>query len=162
MSDEKQELTEVEAAEQGKDWKTAGLWAAWAAGIFLLSGLLWLFTQNVREARLINTANKSLESQGYEFRVEKSPAERNGRLALLGYRLVLADTGETCVIFSMFSGGIPASCLAVLSEEGAVREMVPLSRHGQKILGRMPTDILNIYKHRIEAAEARLRGREQQ
>jgi hypothetical protein len=116
---------------------------------------------NARETRLINTANRALENQGYFLVVEKLPKEQSGQPGLIGRRFAISGQEKTCVIFAVFSGGIPASCLAVLSEDCMVEEMIPLSKHSQKILARMPDDILNIYKHRIEAAESRLRGREQ-
>ncbi|MDR1211883.1 MAG: hypothetical protein LBK40_06595 [Spirochaetaceae bacterium] len=135
-----------------KEW---GIIAAWIGGILLLSALLWFFTGAPREARFIQTVNRALAEANDPRRIrkiqdEKRPAAFSGAFA----RWYEMEDGRAAV-FSVFSGGVPASCLAAVSEDGKVTEIIPLNGHSARVLDTMPPAVLGIYRRSLESKEQR-------
>ncbi|MDR1178250.1 MAG: hypothetical protein LBK64_05435 [Spirochaetaceae bacterium] len=137
-----------------KEW---GIIAAWIGGILLLNTLLWLFTGSPREARFIQTVNRALAEAHDPRRIrkiqdEKKPAAFSGAFA---HWYELEDGTGRAAVFSVLSGGVPASCLATLSGDGKVTEIIPLSGHSARVLETMPRALLGIYRRSLESKEQR-------
>jgi hypothetical protein len=136
--------------------RTLGIFAAWVGGIMLLGGLLWFLTQPVRHGAIIRSANRILAASGEPRRLETvlSPWRKPGRATQLGLWFSLAGSGERALIFPVVSDGVLASCLAVLSPEGRIRTLIPLSGHARRVFAFIPSGVLGLYARRIEASYA--------
>jgi hypothetical protein len=77
-----------------------------------------------------------------------------------GCWFTLANTAGRAVIFSVFTDGVFTPCAAIIGQSGQVETLVPLSRHAQRMMGRISAGILRVYIQRIEESEALLRAAE--
>jgi hypothetical protein len=138
--------------------RTLGIFAAWIGGIILLGSLLWFLTQPVRQGMIIRSVNRILAAAGEPLRLEAalSPWGMPGRATQLGLWFSLTGSGERGLLFPVASDGAFASCLAVLSPEGRLRTLIPLSGHAQRIFPLIPPGVLGLYTRRIEASYAAL------
>jgi hypothetical protein len=138
--------------------RALGIGIAWIGGILLLGILLWLLTQPVRQGVIIRSVNRILAASGESRRLEAalSPWGMPGRAVQGGQWFSLAGSGDRALIFPVVSDGVLASCLAVLSPEGRIRTLIPLSGHARRIFPRIPPGVLGLYTRRIEASYAAL------
>ncbi|QQO07951.1 hypothetical protein [Breznakiella homolactica] len=143
--------------------KEAGISAAWIMGTLLVIGLLWLFTQPVRERRFIRTVNRVLMQNEDPRRLTAAISAWGlpGRAGQLGSRFETDTPGKIAVVFSMVNDGIPLSCLTFVSENGTVESLIPLSNHASAVMDRIPEITRQTYIRRIESGERILRAKEQ-
>ncbi|MDR1949543.1 MAG: hypothetical protein LBQ38_09130 [Spirochaetaceae bacterium] len=139
--------------------RSLGLLAAWIAGILVLGGLTWFFTQPVRDRMLLYSVNRVLAASDVSRRLGTpiSPWRMPGRATQFGSWFTLAGSGDWGVVFPIMINGIPASFFAAVSPEGAVGSLVPLSGNAVKALKYLPPGALGIYIRRIEVSNALLR-----
>jgi hypothetical protein len=139
-----------------KEW---GVISAWIAGILFLNVLLWVLTGAVREERFIQTVNRALAEKNDPRRIERIQNKKD--LAAFAHWYQLENGGGRAAVFSVFSDGVPASCLAMVGEDGKVTGIIPLSGHSARVLGAMSPGILGIYTRNLESGAARNREKEQ-
>lgn len=165
MSDSK---TPVDAAAKGgpgqkayflpPQMRDAAILVGWIAGLVLIAGLCWFFTQPVRSRFLLKAVNRVLEQSGDSRRLGEpvSPGPRGGGFSEMGswYTMIQAPDGTRAFIFVLIGEGTFFPCAAVVSPEGKVEEFLPLSSHGEKMIKRVSSGILGIYTRRIEGAES--------
>ena len=127
---------------------------AWTLGVLLILSLMWFLSQGLRDRQLARTVNKILSTQKSAYRLgEPLPSGgRPGGVVQLSRKFKIIDKQETGIVFVFIYRGIPASCLAVLGESGDTNEIIPLSKHGELMLERIPRETLRLYLRRIEAA----------
>jgi hypothetical protein len=136
-------------------FKEGGVIAAWTAGTLLLAVLLWTLTGPLREARMIQAVNRALETRRDQRRIRRDAEHRlSGMPEFLGQRYALENSDGSAVVFPVFSRGVFASCIAFVSQEGLVSEIMPLNSHSEKILGRLGGKVLGMYVGSIEHALA--------
>ncbi|MDR1429847.1 MAG: hypothetical protein LBI85_06110 [Spirochaetaceae bacterium] len=131
-----------------KEW---GVIAAWIGGILLLNTLLWVFTGAVREERFIQTVNRSLSETNDPRRIRKIQDKKAAPSGAFAHWYELEDGTGKAAVFSVLSGGVPASCLATVSQDGKVTGIIPLSGHSARVLEAMPQSILGIYRRKLES-----------
>ena len=151
-----------EIREFSRKFRDAILLAAWVGGILILGGLLWFFTQNFRDTRMVRTVNKLLVSTQDEYRLEARLPRVNGGGKVLQnvQRFSLIQDRGVGVVFTVFTGNNPAVCLAFVNNSGAVERIIPLNSHSAQVLGRVSNNKMDIYKEQIEENEKVIRGRE--
>jgi hypothetical protein len=137
-------------------YRQMGIFLGWVAGLFLVGALGWIFTQPVRTRMLIRSVNRVLADSGEDLRLDApiSPWGMPGRAMQGGSWFTTLDGEDRGIVFPIMSGGIMVSFLGIISPEGTLRSLIPLSRHAEKMWDRLPPEYLRIYVNRIEASYA--------
>ena len=143
--------------------KNTAILVGWITGLVLIAGLVWFFTQPVRNRFLSKAVNQVLEQSGDPRRLGApvtSGAIKAG-VSKIGSWYTLTENnvrqaGETgrVVIFTFICEGTFFPCAAVVSPGGKVEEIIPLNNHGERMLKRISPEILKLYIRRIEGAES--------
>jgi hypothetical protein len=126
----------------------------WIGGLLILGGLLWFFTQPVRLRITGESVNRILSVREYPRRLG-SPLARgqiHRNLIPLGSWYTLENTPGRALVFSLIAEGGQAPCVAMISPEGKVEELIPLNAHGEWLLKRLSGEALRIYLRRIEGS----------
>jgi hypothetical protein len=71
---------------------------------------------------------------------------------MMGYWYSLYNSQEMMFVFNFFMDGILIPLGAVVSADGNVVEVIPLSAHALQVFNDLPQSILQMYIRRIEAA----------
>ncbi|MDR0554804.1 MAG: hypothetical protein LBG76_08420 [Treponema sp.] len=137
------------------DFRQAGILAGWLAALMVVSGLLWFFTQPLRDSALIRAANQALEAQGENIRLDKALSSREipGKTARLGVWFSLAGSPNRGVIFPIMREGMQISFLGVVTPQGE-SVLIPLGANARKMAERLPPAILLLYTKRLEDRKA--------
>jgi hypothetical protein len=125
----------------------------WIAGLVLIGGAAWFFTQPVREKMLMNSVNRILaQEKGARLLSAPLAAPRSSGLAVpLGSWYGLENSGDVFFVFALMRDGPLALWGARVSPGGKVEELLPLSGHARQIFADLPQGMLLTYIHRIEA-----------
>jgi hypothetical protein len=146
-----------------KTMKRWGIFLAWFLGLLILGGLLWFFTQPVRNRVMIRSVNRVLTLYGEDSRLEKtlSPWAMPGRAAQAGTWFSVVNSEKRGIVFSIMQGGTMGSFLGIISPGGTVDALIPLGNNAVKMKDQLPEGIRRIYIRRIELSNTLLRaGRE--
>ena len=144
--------------------KDAAILVGWIAGLIIIAGLCWFFTQPVRDAFLIKAVNKVLEQSNEPRRLgEPLPARSLG----MGSWFTMTEAvkrrdagtgplleGTKAYVFVLIAEGNFFPCAAIVSPECKVEEFIPLNSHGKRIIKQFSSGILRVYASRIEGAES--------
>lgn len=138
-----------------KEW---GLFAAWIGGLVLTGILLWALTGSLRSQIIITSVNKVLDRSDIPYRLYKTIGAlgKPGRAMQLGSWFTLRDTGGRAVVFPLMAGPNAAAVMALLSPEGKVESLVPLSTNAVQIFECLPAGAVRLYIRRAEEAHALL------
>jgi hypothetical protein len=137
--------------------KDLGVFIGWLMGIFLLGGLLWYGTQHARANVMIRSVNTVLDALDDPRRLKdplsfRSIQEQGGRFSLVG-------TNGRAVVFSIITEGTFVPFVAMISPEGKVEELVPLTDNPGYVWERLTPGTITIHTRRIEAEEALIASR---
>ena len=140
--------------------KLWGTFLAWFLGPLILGAFCWILSQPIRNRGMIRQVNQVLSMDGMPYRLEGAiaPWGMKGQAMQVGtwYRVVNSETWA--VVFSIFQGGVNGSFLALISPEGAVDSLIPLSAVSLRMLDQLSQGVLELYTRRIEASAALLRA----
>jgi hypothetical protein len=138
-----------------KQW---GFFAAWIGGLVLTGILLWGLTGSLRSQVMATAVNKVLDSSGIPYRLDKAAGAwgKPGRAMQLGSWFTLGNNGGRAVVFSLITGPNAAAAMALLSREGKVESLIPLSTSALQLFERLPDETLQLYVRRAEEACALL------
>jgi hypothetical protein len=130
-----------------KNWKDIGIFAAWIAGILLMGGLLWFFSQPIRNKLLMEQVNAVLALMERSPRLEETlpRSELPKTRVPLGSWYTLSGSSSRALVFAIMSEGIRFPCVALVSEAGKVDEIIPLAHKRT-----FPKGITAAYIRRIE------------
>jgi hypothetical protein len=172
MNGEKPAQIPTEGEGQTPDLSFSGMrdraiFIGWIGGLLLLGGLLWFFTQPSRLMITGESVNRILSSRDYPRRLG-SPLPRgqiDRRSVPLGTWYALENLPDRtpagrALIFSMVAEGAQAPCMAVVSPDGRVEELIPLNDHGERMLKFLSGETMGIYIRRIENSQGISRGEE--
>jgi len=143
--------------------KDAAIFLGWIAGLVLIAGLCWFFTQPVRNQFLQKAVNRVLEQSGDTRRLDaplliKAPGPLGSwfTVAELAGQQTAGDSppGTRAFIFSFVGGGFFFPCAAIVSSDGMVKEFIPLSKYGERMIKQLSPGMLRIYARRIEGAQS--------
>ena len=130
----------------------------WVAGILILISLLWILTSPLQAQNLMRTVNSVFISNNDSRRLYSYLNVKHKKADLLGYWFLMNNFTDRMFVFTVFQDGILIPLGAVVSDNGEVKEIMPLSAHAVKAAGRLPESILKIYIKRIQDAAAGLFG----
>ena len=135
--------------------KNTAILAGWIAGLIILAGLIWFFTQPVRNRIMLNAVNQVLEHSGDTRRLDAplSPGMITPGLHRTGSWYTMAgQTANRVFVFAFTAEGTFFPCAAVVTPEGNVEEFIPLNNHAERMLKRLSPEIIKLYTRRIEGA----------
>ncbi|MDR2110615.1 MAG: hypothetical protein LBP32_04840 [Spirochaetaceae bacterium] len=133
--------------------KNAGILAGWIGGILIAGGLAWFLTQPLRVNFLMRAVNQVFLRAGEAHRLSAAiPPENHERP--FGSWYALENSPDRAVVFSVMIDGVLASFAAIVSPEGTVDSVIPLSGHAVQIMDRLPGSTLRPYIRRVEAESA--------
>jgi len=150
-------MSVIQGGKASPSSKELLLFSTWIAGLILIAGLAWFFTQPVRNSALINAVNRSLEQSGDARRLGEplSAASIPFGASKAGFWFTVQESSSFprqtyALVFTLFSGGAFFPCAAVLTLEGEVIELIPLGVHARSVFSRVPDEVLRLYTRRIE------------
>jgi len=122
----------------------------WIAGLLLLISILWILTSSVQSNNLLRTVNSIFISNNDDRRVSKYLHYKSNKADLMGYWYSMLNSTDKMFVFGIFQDGILIPLGAVVSENGSVKEILPLSAHASQVYAGLPKSILQMYINRIE------------
>jgi hypothetical protein len=129
-----------------------GVFAVWVAGLLLIGGVLWYVAQPIRIGLLQKNVNTLLAGMGRSQRMEHPIplGEQVKRRVPVGTWYALENAPGRAVVFALMSDGLRLPCVALVSQDGRVDEIIPLTPHVEQTVKRLPQGILRAYIRRIE------------
>ena len=133
--------------------KDSLVFLGWITGLLFIAGICWVLTQPVRSRFLVKAVNMVFEQSGDPRRLLEPLPSGKGAFMFMGQCFEMdKEQGERtqAVVFSFIGEGVFFPCVAEVSRGGEVKELIPLTKHGEKILQRISPGIIGIYTRRIE------------
>ena len=131
----------------------------WIIGPLFFLSLIWILSQPLQKYYLLRTINNVLISNGDSRRITEYKGVSDGRAGLFGYWFLLYDSPGSMFVFAAFQDGILVPLGAIVSDNGSVDDIIPLSAHAMQIADKLSISVLQVYIKRIEtAAAAKTRG----
>ena len=167
MSNEKTPFSGLSPDDAEKQFqaKDTAIFIGWVAALIILAAFFWVLTQPARNRFLAISVNRVLEQSG-DFRRLGEPSVPAGNF-WMGAWFTMTEArqagnmdrgqfleGTKVFIFSFIGEGTFFPCAAVKTPDGKVQEFIPLNRHGERRMQRIPPGILKIYANRIERLES--------
>ena len=134
------------------DIKDKSIFLGWIIGLLFLITLLWVLTQGVQTHNLLRTVNNIFITSGDSRRVISHARQVSGKAGLLGYWYNMNNPADKMFVFTVFQDGILVPLGAIVSANGRVNEVIPLSTHAVQTFDNISQSILQLYVTRIEAA----------
>jgi hypothetical protein len=124
----------------------------WIAGFLIVCALIWNLTRPLQTRYLLRTVNRVFIDIGDSRRISSPLARQGGKPVPMGYWFSMLESADRMFVFGVMQDGILIPCGAIVSLEGKVKEIIPLSGHARQILHTFPAGIMGLYIRRIEAA----------
>jgi hypothetical protein len=139
--------------------KSKAVVLGWIIGLLFFMSLLWILSQPLQKYYLLRTINSVLIASGDSRRITEYKGVNDGKSGLFGYWFFMYNSTDKMFVFAAFQDGIFIPLGAVVSANGSVSDIIPLSAHAMQIADKLPMSVLQIYITRIEAAAlANIRG----
>jgi len=122
----------------------------WIAGLLLLISTLWILTQPTLAFNLLRTVNNVLINNNDSRRISSYLHTKNGKAEVFGYWYLMYNSTDKMFIFTAFHDGILVPLGAIVTPNGSVGEILPLSDHAAQIFDTIPKSILQMYINKIE------------
>jgi len=132
--------------------KDKAVFFGWIAGLLLLISVLWILLQSAQAFHLLRAVNNVFMYNDDVRRVSQFIHTKTGKTEALGYWYSMYNSDDKMFIFTAFQDGILIPLGAIVSPNGTVSEILPLSAHAEQIFEKLPKSILQIYSGRIENA----------
>jgi hypothetical protein len=139
-------------------YKNKAISFCWIAGLLIFISLLWILTQPLMARYLLRTVNRTFINTGQTHRIASYMAQNRENSSLWGYWYSMVNTQDRMVVFAFMRDGILVPLGGIVSPEGDVKEMIPLSAHAMQVMDELPINIQQMYAARIEAAAKNSRG----
>jgi hypothetical protein len=133
-----------------QDLRNKAVLLGWIAGLLLLISLIWIFSQPLQAHYLLRSINYVFINNNDERRVISYIKKKPGKTDLMGYWYSMYNTKDNMFVFMVFKDGILIPLGAIVSDNGNVMELIPLSAHAVQIFDNMPQSILQMYVRQIE------------
>jgi len=124
----------------------------WIIGLLFFLSLLWILSQPLQKHYLLRTVNNVLIANDDTRRVTDYKGVNDGKAGLFGYWFMIYNSASNMFVFAVFQDGILIPLGAVVSDNGNVEDIIPLSAHAAQIADKIPASVLQLYITRIEAA----------
>jgi len=130
--------------------KDKAILIGWITGLLLLISILWVLTAQFQANNLLRTVNSVLISNEDPRRLSEYNHQKTAKADVLGYWYSLNNSNDKMFVFGVFQDGITIPLGAVVSPDGIVKEVMPLSAHAVQVFDNLPKSILQMYIKRIE------------
>jgi hypothetical protein len=130
--------------------KDKAILIGWAVGLLFFTSLLWILTQPAQAHYLLRTVNNVFINNNDSRRVSNYLPQKTGKAGLLGYWYSMINSEKRMFVFGVFRDGALIPAGAVVSANGEVEELIPLSAHAVQVFDALPESILQLYVTRIE------------
>ncbi|GBU26720.1 hypothetical protein R84B8_00232 [Treponema sp. R8-4-B8] len=131
--------------------KDKAILLGWIIGILLLISVLWISIQSVHAFYILRAVNSVFMNNDDSRRVSKYLHAKAGKAETLGFWYSM-NSADKMFVFTVFKDGILVPLGAIVSPNGTVSEIFPLSAHAVQIFDGLPKSILQMYVGRIEEA----------
>ncbi|MCL2804518.1 MAG: hypothetical protein FWD26_01080 [Treponema sp.] len=137
-----------------KDLKDKAILLGWIAGLLLITSLIWIITQQVQSYYLLRSVNNVFINNNDVRRLSAViPLKSNKQgLNVKGFWYTMHNSTDNMFVFSAFNDGIMIPLGAVVTPDGKVSDLIPLSAHAVYVFDSLPKSILQMYVSRIEAS----------
>jgi len=125
---------------------------SWVAGLLILISVLWIFTQPLQSHYLMRSVNNVFINNNEIYRLSASIQKKYDKANLLGYWYSMQNTTDNMFVFAIFQDGILVPLGVIVSDDGIVKDIVPISAHAVQIFDSLPKSILQMYTVRIESS----------
>jgi hypothetical protein len=132
--------------------KDKAILLGWIIGLLLLISVLWISIQSVHAFYILRAVNGVFMNNDDSRRVSKFLHVKAGKAEALGYWYSMNDSADKMFVFTAFQDGILVPLGAIVSPDGNVGEILPLSAHAVQIFDRLPKSILQMHAGRIKEA----------
>jgi len=157
LNENKEQPAIVNESSPFSNLKDKAILFAWIAGLLLLISVLWVLTFSVQSKNLIRSVNNVFINNNDDRRVSKYIQHRSGNADLLGYWYSMLNSTDEMFVFGIFQDGILVPLGAVVSQDGKVKDVLPLSAHASQVFAGLPKSILQMYINRIEKNKGSVR-----
>ena len=122
----------------------------WIAGLLIITAVIWVIVKPLHARYLMTAVNRVFINTGYSHRLSSYMDAPSGKAGLLGYWYKMNNTNDLLFVFAVFQNGIFVPCGAIVSYDGKVNEIIPLSAHARQVFNNVPQSLMRIYIQRIE------------
>lgn len=122
----------------------------WITGLLLLVSILWILTTPLQSQNLLRAVNGIFINNDDSRRVSAYIPHKSGKADLFGYWYAMYDSTDKMFVFGIFQDGMLVPLGAVVSADGYVKEVLPLSAHAAQVFDNLPKSILQMYINRVE------------
>jgi len=140
----------AERENNKKDLKDTAILFGWIAGLLLLISMLIIFTVPVQTFYLLRNINNVLISNSDTRRLTAYIQQKPAKAEPFGYWFSMLNSENRMFVFSVFNDGILIPLGAVVSADGSVEEVIPLSAHAVQAFEALPESLIQMYVRRIE------------
>ena len=137
---------------QMKGFKDKAILFGWIAGLLIIISMIWIFSQPLQTHNILRTVNSIFMNNNDSRRLSSHIPVKTDKADMLGYWYSMYNSPEMMFVFTIFQDGILIPLGAVVSDDGSVNEIIPLSAHAVQVFSDLPQSILQMYIKRIEAA----------
>jgi len=124
----------------------------WIAGLLLLTSVILFFSQPTLAFNLMRSVNNVFINNNDSRKLSAYLPVKTGKAEIFGYWYTMYNSANKMFVFSTFQDGILVPLGAVVSPNGDVDEVLPLSAHAEQIFEAMPKSVLQMYIYRIQDA----------
>jgi len=132
--------------------KDKALLFGWIIGLLLLVSVIWILTQPIQAYYLMRSVNGVFIGNSDSRRVSGYVNQKAGKAGLFGYWYTMFNSTDRLFVFTVFQDGILVPLGAIVTPNGIVNEIIPLSAHAVQVFDSIPGSILQMYINRIEDA----------
>jgi len=136
--------------EEIKKLKNKALFYGWIIGLLILTSLFWILTQQPQTFNLMRTVNNVLIHNNDSRRVAAHTQVKTANAGILGYWYLMYNSPDKMFVFTLFHDGILLPLGAIVSPNGTVNDVIPLSAHAAQVFDDIPESIFKTYIKRIE------------
>ena len=122
----------------------------WIAGLLIIICVLWIVVRPAQARNILRTVNRVFIAANDSRRVNVYVPKPSVKHGPLGYQYSLMGSTDQFFVFGAMKDGILVPCGAVISADGKVNEIIPLSAHARQVLENMPDGTMRMYISRIE------------
>jgi hypothetical protein len=133
-------------------YKNKAISFCWIAGLLILIAMLWILTQPLIARDLLRTVNRAFINTGQPYRIASPLASSMENSSLFGYWYSIVNSQDRMFVFAIMRDGILVPLGVIISPEGNLKDMIPLSVHAMQIMDEFPDKVQRIYASRIEKA----------
>jgi hypothetical protein len=133
-----------------EDLKDKAVLLGWIAGLLIIILVIWSFSQNIQSYNILKAVNNVFINNDDSRRLISYIPVNTNKTEIMGYWYLFNNSQEMMFVFNYFQDGILIPLGAVVSPDGNVIEIIPLSAHAIQVFDDLPQRILQMYIKRIE------------